>query len=119
MKDSFILYTEQRAVIEELTDEQAGQLIKAIYTYIATDSMPQLDDFLKIVFIPFKQCLDRNNSKWEDVKQKRSEAGKRGAKKRWEDSKNKQNIPKMANAIFGNNKITNIAVIFKFISHNN
>ena len=35
-KDSFVLYTDQKAVIDKLSNEQAGKLIKAIYTYIET-----------------------------------------------------------------------------------
>ena len=29
-KDSFILYTEQKTVLDKLSDEQTGKLIKAI-----------------------------------------------------------------------------------------
>ena len=43
MKDSFILYTEQKEVIDKLSDEQAGKLIKAIYKYVETQKMPELD----------------------------------------------------------------------------
>ena len=67
MKDSFILYTEQKAVIDKLTDEQAGKIIKAIYEYVETDTMPQLDNVLDLVIIPFKLALDRNKAKYEKV----------------------------------------------------
>ena len=63
MKDSFILYTEQKEVIDKLSDEQAGKLIKAIYKYVETEKMPELDKLLDIVIIPFKQNLDRNKEK--------------------------------------------------------
>ena len=32
-KKSFILYKDQKEVIDELTDEEAGKLFKAIYQY--------------------------------------------------------------------------------------
>ena len=80
MKDSFILYTEQKEVINKLSDEQAGKLIKAIYEYGETGQMPKLDTLLEIVIIPFKQNIDRNADKYEEIKQKRSLAGKKGAK---------------------------------------
>ena len=71
MRDSFILYTEQKAVIDKLTDEQAGKIIKAIYEYAETDKMPELDSVLDLVITPFKLALDRNNNKWQEIKEKR------------------------------------------------
>lgn len=82
MKDSFILYTEQKAVIDKLTDEQAGKLIKAIYEYVETDKMPQLDTVLDLVITPFKFALDRNKTKYEAVSKKRAEAGAKGGKQK-------------------------------------
>ena len=52
MRDSFILYTEQKEIFENLTDEQAGQLIKQIFYYSSTGENPHLDGLLKIAFIP-------------------------------------------------------------------
>jgi len=103
-KDSFILYTEQKEVVDKLTDEQAGKIFKAIYEYVKTDKMPKLDGLLDIVIIPFKQSLDRNMEKWEEIKKKRSEAGRIGAEIK------KQKQAKEANANFAKNKITNQAV---------
>ena len=103
-KDSFILYTEQKQVIDKLSDEQAGKLIKAIYEYVETEKMPELDPLLDIVIIPFKQNIDRNIDKWEQIKQKRSEAGKIGAEIK------KQKQAKQANANFAKSKQTNKAV---------
>lgn len=101
MKDSFILYTDQKEIIDKLTDEQAGKLIKAIYQYAKDGTTPKLDMLLEIAFIPIKQNLERNSEKWEDIKQKRSEAGKLGA----EIKKQKQ-----ANAKFALSKQANQAV---------
>lgn len=98
MKDSFILYTEQKEVIDKLSDEQAGKLIKAIYEYVETGQMPKLNALLEIVIIPFKQNIDRNANKYEETKKKRSEAGKIGAEVK------KQMKAKQANAKFVKNK---------------
>ena len=104
MKDSFILYTEQKEVIDKLSDEQAGKLIKAIYEYVETGQMPKLDTLLEIVIIPFKQNIDRNADKYEEIKQKRSLAGKAGAKIK------KQKQAKQANANFVKQTVANQAV---------
>ena len=87
-KNSFILYHDQKEVIDELDDEQAGKLIKAIYEYNVNKKLT-LTGALKLVFIPFKNSFDRNDDKWDDIVKKRSEAGKKGMEKRW---KNEQNI---------------------------
>lgn len=85
-KDSFILYLEQKDIFEVLTDEEAGQLIKAIFKYEETGQVPDLDKSLKIAFIPIKSALDRNKEKYEKV----IERNKKNIEKRWNknDTKN-------------------------------
>ena len=85
MKNSFILYTEQKAVIDKLTDEQAGKLIKAIYAH-ETGEEYNLDAILDLVITPFLTSLERNTEKY----QKRVETNKKNIAKRWneEDTKN-------------------------------
>lgn len=85
-KDSFILYLEQQEIFEMLEDEEAGQLIKAIFKYEKTGQIPQLDKSLKIAFIPIKSVLDRNKEKYEKV----VERNKHNIEKRWkkENTKN-------------------------------
>ena len=53
-KKSFILYHDQKEVIDELDDEQAGKLFKAIYEY-NVNKKNTLKGVLKLVFIPFKK----------------------------------------------------------------
>lgn len=78
-KDSFILYTEQQEVFDNLSDEEAGQLIKAIFNYVETGEASNLNKTLNLAFIPIRQNIDRNSEKWEETKNKRSEAGKKSA----------------------------------------
>ena len=75
-KKSFILYHDQKEIIDELDDEQAGKLFKAIYEY-NVNKKNTLDGVLKLVFISFKKTFDRDEEKWEDITAKRSEAGKK------------------------------------------
>lgn len=97
MKDSFILYTEQKAVIDKLTDEQAGKLIKAIYEYVATGITPQLDMTIDLVITPFITTLDKNKKKYEATCKKRAEAGAKGGKQKVANaSKCKQNVANVA-----------------------
>jgi hypothetical protein len=99
-KKSFILYADAIHTIEKLSDADAGQLLKHLMRYV-NDQNPVTDNpLVDIAFEPIKQQLKRDLVKFEDVKVKRSEAGKAGASKRWQmpsnDSKEKQSIAKMA-----------------------
>ena len=99
-KKSFILYVDQKDLWNKLPDEIAGKLIKHIYSYVS-DENPTSDDLIvEIAFEPIKQQLKRDLKLFEDVKVKRSEAGKAGATKRWQeianDSKRINGIAKIA-----------------------
>ena len=78
MKNSFILYTEQKAVIDKLTDEQAGKLIKAIYAHEMGEEY-ELDNILDLVITPFLSSLKRNKEKYE----KRVATNKKNIATRW------------------------------------
>ncbi len=97
MKKSFILYNDSLSIFKELTNEQAGILIKAIIDY-NNDVEPELDQTLKIVFAFFKNQFTRDSEKWENVRNKRVEAGSKGGKQ------------KVANASKSKQKVANVAV---------
>lgn len=78
-KNSFLLYTEQKEIIDELSNEDAGELIKAIYAYAAGEEVNLRKD-LYLVFIPIRQQIDRNNAKYDEFKKKQSENGKKGGR---------------------------------------
>jgi len=85
-KKSFILYADQKAIFNELSNEQAGKLIKYIYSYV-NDENPYIDDqIIKVCFAPIKLQLKRDLEKWEQKQIQRSEAGKRSAEVRKQNS---------------------------------
>ena len=84
-KDSFVLYTKYIDIFKELTDEQAGKLIKVILEYV-NDLNPEPEGLIKIAFIPIKQQLKEDLVKWKEEKQKRSEAGKKGMESRYNNT---------------------------------
>jgi len=75
-KNSFILYHQHYESIKYLNDEQLGRLFRAIFEYQINGVITQDQDIL-IAFMFIKNQLDIDSNKWEDIKQKRSEAGKR------------------------------------------
>ncbi len=81
-KDSFILYTRYLDTFKELSDEDAGKLIKCILEYV-NDMNPEPEGLIKIAFIPIKQQLKEDLVKWKEEKEKRSLAGKKGMESRY------------------------------------
>lgn len=65
----------------ELSDEQAGKLIKAIFMYAEKKIIPEFDDgMVKMAFSFIKSRIDLDLEKWNKTREKRSEAGRKGGK---------------------------------------
>ena len=80
-KKSFILYSDQRGTFDKLSDEQAGKLIKYVFSYV-NDEDPESDFITELAFVAIKSQLKRDLEHWEVVKAKRSDAGKASAEAR-------------------------------------
>ena len=74
-KKSFVLYSEQRTLIELLNNEQAGVLLKHIFAYVNDENPICTDQLINIAFEPIKQQFKRDLVKWEKTKEGRSKAG--------------------------------------------
>lgn len=81
-KKSFILYTDNKEMVESLSDEQAGLLFKHIFKYVNDENPEPANQIINIAFIPIKQSLKRDLKKWENKQLQRSEAGKESARLR-------------------------------------
>lgn len=79
MKKSILLFQDQEEVFNTLTDEQAGQLIKAVFMYNRNEEPKDLSQLLKIVFIPIRQAIDRSNDKYDATCKKNAD----NIAKRW------------------------------------
>ena len=99
-KKSFILYSDAIHTVEKLSDTDAGQLLKHLLRYVNDQNPTTENPLVEIAFEPIKQQLKRDLLKFNEVKVKRSEAGKAGASKRWQEianaSKGIQTIAKIA-----------------------
>lgn len=88
-KKSFLLYCDLIHTVEQLTDEQAGNLFKHILSYV-NDKDPQTDNVItRIAFEPVKQSLKRDLQKYESIRQRNSD----NARKRWDASVSKTMRP--------------------------
>lgn len=82
MKKSFILYIDQEEIIDQLTDERAGRILKALFDH-ARGEKPILPTTLLPIFISIRQAVDRSNIRYEA----RCEQNKKNIEKRWNKSK--------------------------------
>jgi len=91
-KKSFVLYADNYGLIKQLPDDVAGRLLKHIFAYV-NDENPFSDDLLlNIAFEPIKMALKRDLKKYEQIKEKRSLAGKKSAEQRQQNSTNPTHV---------------------------
>ena len=82
MKKSFVLYYDLDEVFAELEDEEAGQLIKAVFAFEVRGEVTDFDD--RMMRTSYKRIIDnlaRNKVKYENTCRKKSES----ARKRFEE----------------------------------
>ena len=79
-KISFVLYTRYEEQINMLNDEQAGQLMKAIFAYQKKGEAEVSDPVVAMLWSVIKQQLDVDNQKYQETCNNRKEAGKKGGR---------------------------------------
>ena len=79
-KKSFILYTDQSGVFNQLPDEIAGKLIKHIFAYVNDENPISEDLIINIAFEPIKQSLKRDLKRYEVYVDKQSVNGAKGGR---------------------------------------
>lgn len=80
-KKSFVAYADWQSQFNLLSDDEAGRLIKHLFSYV-NDESPEFsasDRLLIMAFEPIKNQLKRDLKKYETIKKRRSEAGKKSA----------------------------------------
>lgn len=99
-KNSFILMTKYESIFADMSDRQAGILIKAIFHYVATgETMDSLNDVeVKTAFKFVKLDLDYNNKKYIDQCYQNALNGKKGGAPKGNNNAKKQ--PKQPTACF-------------------
>ena len=77
-KKTFIFYSDWINMVREMPDEDAGALLKHVLSYV-NDEEPTTDNLLvKMAFGHMKPMLKQDLNKWEKIREKRREAGKKG-----------------------------------------
>ena len=111
MRSTVLLFTDIKETLDMLTDEQAGQIFKAIIDY-QTGNEVALDGLLNVIFAQIKRQIDYNNEKYDNDRKKRSEAGKKGMQNRWHKDNTDNNVitkdNNLTDAITNDNGVINV-----------
>ena len=81
-KKGFVLYADQKSIIDMLPNDKAGELLKHIFAYVNDENPINEDPLINLAFEPIKLQLKRDLQKWEETRVKRSIAGSISAEKR-------------------------------------
>ena len=79
MKTGFILHLDSLSVLDELTNEQAGILFKAIRDY-NLGKEPELDFAMRMAFIPFKNQFERDLKTYNNTCERNRNNGSKGGR---------------------------------------
>lgn len=106
-KKSFVLYAEWEDAFDQQPNDVAGELIKLIFDYVRTGEVLKSDNpVVNAMFSIFRPAIDRNIDKYDEVVEKRREAGRMGGLKK---SQNKQNVANVASASKCKQNVANVA----------
>lgn len=105
-RTSFILLLEHVHTMEELTDEEFGQFIRAYAAYVENKTEPDFTDrSMRMMWKTVKAFDEMNVHKYSSTSEARQEAGRKGAEKRWKsDGKAIDANRKNSNCHFANSK---------------
>lgn len=79
-KNKILFYRDWVDQFRDLSDEEAGRLIKHMMLYVNDENPKAPDRLTELLFKPFKQQFKRDLKKWEE----KSEQAKEAARKRWD-----------------------------------
>lgn len=91
-KKSFLIFKDSLPVLDELSNEQAGLLFKAIKSY-QNDEDIELDSLTKIIFSPFKAQFDRDNEKYQKIVERNKNNGLKGGRPKTEANQKNPDKP--------------------------
>lgn len=84
MKDNFLLKKSHQEIFDELSKEEAGELIKGIFKYVNTGDSG-LTGVMNAVFIPIKKYIDENEKKYQSICERNRQNGLNGGRPKKEE----------------------------------
>lgn len=87
-RKSFVLHIDSLDILDDLTDEQAGQLFKAIKSHHKGE-ISELCPLVKIAFSPFKNQFARDDEKYQKIVERNKNNGLKGGRPKTQDNPEK------------------------------
>lgn len=116
-KNSFVSYCDWGEIFDELSDEQAGVLVKHLFDYVRDKDPTPKDQLTKMMFIQIQQSLKRDLKKYENIVDRNKKNGSKGGRpKKQEEPKEptglsgKPKEPKKADSDSGNVSDTDLDI---------
>lgn len=110
-KKKVIIYTDWQDQFENLSDAEAGRLIKHFFRYVNDQKPVYPDRITEIAFTLIKSTLKRDLVKWENTLEEKSKAGKASAEARRLFKLSQQNPTNPTPVDFAQQNPTNPTVI--------
>lgn len=86
-KNSFVFYHDWAEVLKKLPADEVKNVILALAEYSESGKLPDISPIADIAFTAFKQTIDRDTEKWENVCKRNTE----NVKKRWKKNSDTKN----------------------------
>ena len=102
-KKSFVFFFSWRDALSGCTDEVRLEVYDAIIEYAQSGTLPELKPLSQMAFQFIKLEIDRNSARYEQIKQARREAGRRGAQ--ITNNKHRQKLSSSANTEFDETQV--------------
>lgn len=112
-RKSFVFYEDWYKAISDLNDKERLEIYDAIMSTVFENGQVELSGVAGIAMKFIKQQLERDMSKWLEIKTKRAESGRLGGL-----SKAKQNVANVANAKSAKQKKQNVANVAVNVNDN-
>ena len=78
-KKTFLLFLEQKENFPDYSDEELGQIFRAVYEYADTGKIQEFQDRgMKVLFRSICRQIDLSNEKYEEIRKINTENGKKG-----------------------------------------
>tara|TARA_R110000796_G_scaffold148262_6_gene265142 strand:- start:8007 stop:8777 length:771 start_codon:yes stop_codon:yes gene_type:complete len=85
-RKSFILHVDSLEILDDLTDEQAGKLLRSMLSFYRNESLDNLDQLTKIALKPFLNQFARDNNKWQERAERSRVNGLKGGRPKTQDN---------------------------------
>ncbi len=92
-KNKIIIYKDWIDLFEELTDDEAGKLIKHFFRYVNDKNPTDEDRTTKLSFIPIKATLKRDLKRWEETQNRNRNNGLKGGRPKNKETEEKPKNP--------------------------